>query len=88
MAWLQVRIHMGIWALWTLSWESLWVIPRVDVNSSAWVSAWAVSGEGEQIEPGSDDENFPFYGGDGLESLEWFISLHTRPFLSLGDYIV
>lgn len=29
----------------------------------------------------SDDVNFPFYGTDGLEFLEWFISFHRRPVL-------
>ena len=55
--------------------------PWIDVNQKP-SSAWAVSEEAEQVEPGSDDENFPFYGGDGLECLACFISLHRGPIAS------
>lgn len=86
-AWLQVRIHTGVWALWAHKWGRLWVIPLDWCNPAA-PACLAVSREGEQVEPGSGDENFPFYGCDGLERLKWCISLHREPFLSFGDYVV
>lgn len=54
-----------------------------EASSACW-SVWAASEEGEQVEPGSDDEAVPLSGGKGLGCREWCVSLRKGPFLSPG----